>query len=345
MHKKRGTFTYIMFVLFIIAAIALILKDPTISGNQVIDPTTARMSLESALNSMGSSIAGGSLCVAISDAERPMSYKALNMGGSWTVTETDDFFCDGMNSEDFIAVFSSYDSFSRVLNDPSPRSLATAVMTREFEITPSRYMEQGGNVVCDATFKVKYCPALTAMADPEQLIDADLVCCLDSLTKDQKGLLEQHMMDGSYEEEIGILQQPSAGLDIASLLLPIVLVVIVLGGLGVFMVVRKSHKPSVTKNGGMPVGSVAGVQPVGSQQIGAQPTSIPGQPMVGVAGQTGTVAGAQPMATQQLMDYTIQVLQQGYTPEELLQHYLEQGWNQGTAMKVINDAVNRINQA
>ncbi|MFC1723276.1 hypothetical protein ACFL0V_03995 [Nanoarchaeota archaeon] len=330
--KKRGKAAVVntVFVLLILISLVLILDtQPKITGMQVLDFNTAKLKLESALGSVGGLITQGSICVAINDPEQPVSFKAVKSGGSWSVTQEDALFCDGLDNEDFVVLFKRYDGFSRVMDDSTPRNLINSAIVRTYEILPSRYVEQGGNVVCDASFKVQYCDALNQMASADELIDADLVCCLDTLTRAQRNRLEEHMEEGAFRDEIGILQQPTSGFSMTSLfILILVLVVLGGGGAGYFLFAKK--KPAA------PSGPTESKK---APHIGVQ--------AAGLAQQTGQVQQEQPEHGDQvvkLKQYAAQALQQGYAPQELLDHFLEQGWDDKTAREAVNEAVSLVNQ-
>jgi len=229
-------------------------------------------------------------------------------------------FCTGEQSEDIIIQFSDYDKFSRIMDDPSPRNVANAALNREFEIVPSRYVELGGNVVCDATFKVKYCGALNSVATPDQLIDGDMVCCIDKLTSSQKKLLEQHMEEGNFKDEIGILQQPSGGIMAFATLTNI----IALGGILIVIILiavlvsRGKGKSSAPKP---------------SSTTSSMPTT-PAMP----AQQPYYAPQAEAPEVTELKNYVRQAIGEGYQVDEIRSHLLEIGWDEATADKVIGEA-------
>ncbi|HII72730.1 TPA: hypothetical protein HA265_08295 [Candidatus Woesearchaeota archaeon] len=365
--KKRGKSFIInsIFVILILTSLVFVLKSQmhSITGYQVLDATTAKTKLESALaqSSFAQMVTQGTLCVAVNDPQQPISFEAVKSGGSWTVTEEDDLFCKGLQSEDVVLLFSNYGDYSSMMDDPSPRNFAQGATVQTFQVLPSRYVELGGNVVCDATFKVKYCDALNQMADADQLIDADLVCCIDSLTRAQRNKLEEHLKEGQYSDEIGILQQPSSGMGTNIIFILIVIVVVVGGGVaGMKMFGKKKTSPTAApRAAGM---GAAMPQGYAAEMPGMQVPGMPGEQGGAAAGVRPAHAGVQAAGlaspeemgrdpfqrqtggSQELEEYAVETLQQGYSPEELLEHFIDQGWDMTTARTAINNAVTRINQ-
>jgi hypothetical protein len=332
--EKSGSYAiHIVFIALIAFSIYFIISSTgTITGHAVIDAETAKTKLESALSSSAvfSQITQASICVVINDPEQPLSLQAVKTSTGWKVSEMLGF-CTGTSSEDIIIQFTDYDRFSKVVDDPSPRNIANAAVDRDFEILPSRYVEYGGNVVCDATFKVKFCSQLNTMATPDQLIDGDMVCCIDKLTSAQKKLLEQHLQEGSFTEEIGILEQPSGGImalmtvtNIAALggaLLVIILIVVLVShgkGKATPKAPAMPTTPAYPSTTATPSATVTYAAPAAQQPYYAPQTEDP--------------------AVTELRNYVAQAIGEGYSAEEVRAHLLEIGWDQATADKVLAEA-------
>ncbi len=353
--KKRGKAFVInsIFIMVVITSLILIMNStPKITGMQVMDATTAKMKLETALQSsaFAGMITQGSICVSINDPAAPLNFQAVKSGTSWTVTEEDQLFCQGEQAHDLIILFKNHGDFSRMMDDPSPRNLINGAMLQTFEILPSRYVQSGGNVVCDASFRIKFCDALNQAVTPEQLIDGDLVCCLDDLSRSQRKQLEEHLQSGSYSDEIGILQQPASGFSMTSLFILIVILVVVGGGAaGFFLFGKKSSGAGEVTSG--TVAGPASTSPAGAAASGsigmmpeAPPTSSDGVPVepVGQAIKQAVQQNWDPAQVAQLKAYALETLQQGYTPEQLYEHFVEQGWDQVTAREAINEAIQQL---
>lgn len=341
--KTKSFLVHGIFIALVILAIIIVVgKEASITGDAVLDAKTAKQGLESALASSSafSGVLQSSICVIVNDPSDPVVLSAKKSTAGWTVKESSGY-CGGFNTEDVIVQFSSYSDFSSIVDNPSPKNIAQAAIKRDFEVLQSKYVELGGNVICDATFKVKYCNSLNAMANSEELIDGDLVCCLDSLSKEQKALLEQHLQQGNFKDEIGLVQESARG-GSASILsssmtliggggLAAILLIIV-----VMMVLKGKSKPKPLKNSGNVPAGQPGQNPMSGQ-------STPGSMgVLGAATMGGTMQPTEDPQIVELRGYIAQTLMQGYAPEDLKSHLLEIGWDTGTADKVILEEYQRL---
>lgn len=360
--KVKSFLTHAVFILIVLVGLYFIVTSTVhLTGYAVLDASTAKAKLESALASSSAfqQVTQASLCVVINDPEQPLSLQAVKTSAGWTVSEMVGY-CSGQVSEDLVAAFPDYDSFSKMVDNPSPRNIAQGAINQDYQILKSKYVELGGNVVCDAAFKVKYCSALNAMASPEQLIDGDMACCIEKMTKAQRQLLEQHLQQGTYRDELGILEQPSGvlgGMNMTSIIFSVVVLIIVIVGIVVGVLLKGGSKPAPAK-AAKPVSATSAAPPA----PGAMPGAVPGQPtpsMPGTGGATpygamaqqamqATVqAAAQPKESPQiteLRDYVKGVLIEGYDPEEIRMHLLEIGWDQQTSDKVLMEAYQQAQQ-
>ena len=354
--KKEGEaskphFVRAVFISLIVISLAvMIFYGPNMTGYAILDPDTAQQKLESALQSSSifSGVLQANLCVVINDPEQPVTLHAQKTTDGWKVTQTTGF-CRGLTAEDVVVQFPDYDSYSSIVNNPTPRNIASGAKNQVFPVLESKYVEPGGNVICDAAFKVKYCTALTAMASPEELIEGDLVCCLDTLTKEQRKLLETHLQQGNYKDEIGIIQKPSSTSLFSSSIAMIggggfiaILLIIVF----VMMIKGKSGKK-------IPAGTAGAVSGSGATSAGETISggAVPGigatgigtfQPVPAEAPQTLDAymmrTSSEPPEVTQLRGYVKQVLLQGYDPEQIRGHLIEIGWESDTADKVLLEA-------
>jgi hypothetical protein len=326
-EKARELATHAVFIALVILGIAVIIDTSVnLTGYAVLDSATAKAKLESALSSSAvfSQLQQASLCVVINDLEQPLSLKATKASTGWQVSETTGY-CSGLSAEDIVVQFKNYDDFSRIVDDPSPRNIANGAINRDFEVLQSRYVELGGNVICDAAFKVKYCGSLNSMASNEQLIDGDLTCCIDKLTSADKKLLEQHLQEGNYKDEIGILEQPGGGLAGLATMTNL----IALGGIVFVILIIIVAVVAKGKNKKVPA---AKTTPAGGEvaAIPSQPSasSMPQQPYYQPETQEIT----------ELRNYVAGALGQGYAPDEVRAHLLEIGWDTNTADRIIGEA-------
>ncbi|MBW2997286.1 hypothetical protein KY349_03025 [Candidatus Woesearchaeota archaeon] len=319
-EKLKSFAIHATFVLIVLVGLYfIVVYSASITGHAVLDEATAKAKLESALESSAlfGQVQQTSICVSINEPDQPLSLRAVKTSAGWTVTETIGF-CNGLDAEDIVIQFPGYDSYSEVVDNPSPRAIARAAISRDFEILPSRYIELGGNVICDATFKVKYCGALNTMATPAQLIEGDMACCIDKLTRSQKKMLEEHLEQDNFKDEIGIVETPGgiAGLGMTtSIIILVVVVLAILGGVGVVLMKKK---------GAVPAAKPEAVRP-----------AVPGAPGAPV---TGVAPAAESPEVTELRNYVVQAMGQGYTAEEIRAHLLEIGWDQATADNVVRQA-------
>ncbi|NQU79849.1 hypothetical protein HQ545_08845 [Candidatus Woesearchaeota archaeon] len=342
MIKKEGDklkqyLLHAVFVVVIAIAILFIIDSTSnITGHAVINPEGAQKQLETAFSSSSlfGRVSSASICVVINDAADPATFKAVKSAAGWTVNN-DRGLCSGARSEDLIVQFSDYASFSKIVENPSPRNLANGAINRDFEILPSKNVEMGGNVVCDASFKSRFCSVLKLMASSEQLIDGDLSCCLEDITKAQRKQLEEHVAQGSYKDESGILQQPSGVASIMTgmstiIIISIVGVIVLIGAIvGVMLKkTKKSPKPLTDK-------SLSGIT---SPSIGPTMGTTPGfSSGVGIAPRPAAPPAEDPGITE-LRNYVRQALSQGYAQDQVRAHLLEIGWAPATADKILNEA-------
>ena len=325
-EKEKSIVVHVVFIALVILGVSFILQTAVnLTGYAVLDATTAKAKLETALSSsaMFSQLQQASICVIINDPAQPLSLEAIKSSTGWTVTETTGY-CAGLTSEDIVVQFSTYDSFSKIVDNPSPMNIANGAISQDFQILQSRYVELGGNVICDAAFKVKYCGALKTMSTPDQLIDGDLTCCIDRLTSSQKKLLEQHLQEGNFRDEIGILEQPGAsavfmGMSLTMLLsiggAVFVLIIIIVA------VLAKGKKAPSGTGGAAPAMPTMPTTPTMPAMRAAQPQR------------------EDPQITD-LRNYVAGALGQGYAPDEVRTHLLEIGWDSNTADRVIMEASN-----
>jgi hypothetical protein len=324
-EKEKSIVVHVVFIALVILGVSFILQTAVnLTGYAVLDATTAKAKLETALSSSAlfSQLQQASICVVINDPTQPLSLEAIKSSTGWAVTETTGY-CAGLTSEDIVVQFSTYDSFSKIVDNPSPMNIANGAISQDYQILQSRYVELGGNVICDAAFKVKYCGALKTMSTPDQLIDGDLTCCIDRLTSSQKKLLEQHLQEGNFRDEIGILEQPGASAVFMGMSLTMLLSI---GGavfvlIIIIVAVLAKGKKAPSGMGAAPAMPTMPTTPTMPAMRAAQPQR------------------EDPQITD-LRNYVAGALGQGYAPDEVRTHLLEIGWDSNTADKVIMEASN-----
>jgi len=341
-EKLKSFALHAAFVLAILAGLYfIVVSTVNLTGYAVLDPETAGAKLESALSSSAlfGAVSSGSICVVINDPEQPMSLQASKSGSDWSVTETTGY-CSGLSSEDIVVQFPDYDSFSGIVDNPSPKNIANGAINRDFEILESKYVELGGNVICDAEFKAKYCGALKSISTPDLLIEGDMSCCLEKLTSSQKKLLQKHLEEGGFRDETGTLQQPGAtGLfGLISPMVLIIVVVVILVGVGAALMLKGKGKPAVGSGPAVP----------GAQEEGMPGAGMPGAGIPGAMG-APVMPSAEARSTPSrelydLQNYVDKVIREGYGADEVRSHLLEIGWDQSTADSVVEKAQEKIQQ-
>ena len=197
MTEKRAEFVFIVLLAVVVAF--FIQARPSFTGYATYTPEDAKSLLEQALGaSLFQGTSSANLCVVIKDSG---SFNVIKDAAGFTATLTQNEYCDGIASEDIIIKFPDYDSFVSLASDPTAARIMEANKQQQFHILPSKLVQSGGNVICDAEFKVKYCSSAGRIGSAEELIQGDLVCCVDTLTTEQKTLLKQHYSEGGFVDE------------------------------------------------------------------------------------------------------------------------------------------------
>ncbi len=325
-ERTKAFFVHGLFMIMIVLGLYFVITNSvSLTGHVVLDAETAKAKLQTALESSAlfGQVTQSSICIVINDPEQPLSLQAVKSSTGWEVAEMVDF-CSGLTMEDVVVQFPDYDTFTKLVDNPSPRAISEGAMNGDFEILESKLVERGGNVDCDSMFKAKYCGALNTLSTPEQLIDGDLSCCLDELTSSQKRLLENHLAEGGFEDEQGVLEESPGGMMGLStsmmLIAAAVAVVVLFGGAAAVLLKGGSKKPTVP----------------GAGAPGAKPGEAgPVVPELPVAG------GESPEITE-LKAYVQKVLTQGYNWDQVRTHLLEIGWDDKTADMVIHEAQQKV---
>lgn len=300
---------HFVFLLLILLAISYVIKHTTLdglTGSAVYDPTTAQAQLETALASASflSPIAEISFCIAITTPDSIESFFIEKTGSAYQVTKSAQEFCAGSLS-DAVIKYNSYDDFTAFTENPSLANALAGIDGSAYQILPSRYVQAGGNVLCNQEFKSKFCSTLTTMGTPEQLIEADLSCCLDTLTKEQRMLVQKHLAEGQFQEEHPLLEKPKPFGFLSNFLtltnMIVVFFVFIMLTIGIFVTVSHSkHR---------------------AQKMMEKAPSAPAVPLQPV------VTPPVDPAVLQVKLYVNEKLGQGYTPAQVQEHLLSLGWN------------------
>jgi hypothetical protein len=344
------------FLLLILLAIAYVINNTVfdgLTGSAVYDPTTAKTQLETALSSAAflSNVYTTTFCIAITTPESIESFTVDKQGTTYTVTQTTTEYCGEPYVSDFIIKFNTYDDFVSFTENPSFTYLLTGIDGSTYNLLPSKYVNAGGNVNCDAGFKSKFCSALTPTLSAEQLIDADLSCCIDILTDEQKELLAAHLQQGQYQDEMPVLESPEAqgmgflGKFMTMTNMIVIFFVFILLTIGIFVVVshgrhhaekKMAQTPQASQQA--PAGQIPSMMQQGTMQM---PGQMPSMMQQGTMQQTAmptaqmqTAQAAEDPSVTQIKQYLNEKLAQGYNPAQIQQHLVTMGWKEDFVNKV-----------
>ncbi|MBU0461093.1 MAG: hypothetical protein KJ574_00760 [Nanoarchaeota archaeon] len=305
---------HLIFILFIIYIITIFFLHPEffgsgkITGYAVYDSTEAKQKIETAFSgaSFMNAISNANFCIQIKDNDTEHVFKVRKTPTGISIANSYDY-CDGQLQEDVIVKFASYDAFAELMDDFTIFNIVVGMNSFKYQILDSRIIKPGGDVVCDDAFKAKFCNAVSQFGTPEELIEGDLYCCLDAMTNAQRNLLEQHLRDTGFQNEIQpVSETPSAGF-LSSYYFYAILGVLVLLGVSVFIFRRRP---------GAKISAPAGAAPSIPPSAAAPPIAPPEDPRITA-----------------LREYVAGTLNAGYSPEQVYQALLQQGWGQD----VLND--------
>ena len=203
-EKARFVLAHGLFLLLITLSLIFVMKThgPSITGFAVYDSSEAQQLLETAIESSSffEQVPQTNFCVMIKGGEEVHSLDITKSGSSAIVRETRDM-CDGVEREDLIVKFNSYDDFKEIMENPSTNAIMSGRAGEKYYILESKFVEKGGNVLCDEIFKERFCGAALQFGTSEQLIEGDLSCCLGKLTAAQQKLLDEHLGLGEFADE------------------------------------------------------------------------------------------------------------------------------------------------
>ncbi|MBI5398507.1 hypothetical protein HZB03_03515 [Candidatus Woesearchaeota archaeon] len=301
---------HFIFLLLVLLAIGYVIKHTALdglTGSATYDPTTAQTQLETALSSAQflSQIPDARFCVAITTPEAIESFFVEKTGPTYKVMKSAAEYCGGPAFADFTIKYNSYDDFVAFAEDPSLANALAGIDGGAYQILPSRYVEAGGNVICNQQFKSTFCSALTTMATPEELIKGDLSCCMDTLTKDQQKLLQKHLEEDKFQDELPRAEWPKSlgplGRFLTLTNMISALFVFIMLTIGIFVTVSHSKNRALKQMEKAP--------PVTSISAALVPPAVD-------------------PAVLQVKAYTNEKLSQGYTPAQIQEHLLSVGWSQ-----------------
>lgn len=248
MRGKR--FSQVTLVLLSLLALTLFLPTPQqITGSAVYNSQDAQDLLEQAVKGpIFSSLSATNMCIQIREGD---SFDITTASGETIITQTTGL-CDGLENEDLIVRFNSFDAFVEIVSNPTPTALKLGSAGNRYYILESKLVRSGGDVVCDAEFKSNYCSAAKSLATPDELIMGDLSCCIDKPTLAQKKKISTHYASTGFINEYNSPNQESTNPTDNSLFLILggsafFLLIIVLVSVFVFRSSSKKEEPQDPK--------------------------------------------------------------------------------------------------
>lgn len=190
--------------------------------------------------------AGSQLCFLIDDPAGSVSFSVLkNDRDDFNVSESAGKYCSGAENEDFIFEFLSYDSFKKEVRENSCDSFKGGWKGDDYYFLISKFVLKGGDIVCDDSFRDKYCAAVKYCYTPSEISAYRLDCCADySLSDEESAVFDELSAEGVKKgSAVDMSDKPVSekpGFDFVTwivfpLLIVVLVVVIVLLKGGVFV--------------------------------------------------------------------------------------------------------------
>jgi hypothetical protein len=156
----------------------------------------------------------------------------------YEITKTDGSFapqikyCADQSNDAVIIKLNSYDDFASFKSDSS--AFLSGKINTGYYFFPSKYMQPGGAVNCDAEFQQRYCAAAQFFWTKEQLRSVQLGCCAD------------YTLPADVQEEIenlksGVVEKPETLVNITNVIITVVLLA-VLVALVLMLLTKKKPK-------------------------------------------------------------------------------------------------------
>ncbi len=186
MPKKEdiGYGIVIVFVLIVIILINLA-SGFTITGFAAkipgVDMTDVKLNVASfaAANPMARYAGvGANMCLLIDFGnENIYSFDIEKTSGTVEVSESpNSIYCDGLDKEDIVIKYTSYDAFLKSVKSPSCNTFVKG-SGKDFIYFPSKLVKEGGEVICNEEFVEKYCPVVEQCLSNWQLQARGFNCC------------------------------------------------------------------------------------------------------------------------------------------------------------------------
>ncbi len=219
-----------------IALIILNLYNPnsSITGNVVRPSSDVQVDLQviasgDAFKVLGS---GAKICTVIEmDANTTYYYELVKNNGAFTPEFK---YCADPSNNAIIIKFNSYENFESFKSDPA--SFLANQRNTGYYLFPSKYVQSGGTISCDAEFQQMYCGAAYFEWSKEQMRSVQLGCCAD------------YALPADVENEIetlktGTVQKPATLINLTNLIITIALLAVFV--ILVIFLLTKKKQPKI----------------------------------------------------------------------------------------------------
>lgn len=271
---------------------------------------------------------GADICIIIPSSDDPAkthSYRALKADNETTVTPyPHSTYCENdpnnKGPQDFVIQYVDHESFLDHVQDPSCRNFKTSGAGEDFYYLPSKFMEAGGNPVCNEVFRQRYCPAVQQCLSNAEMKAHGLGCCSGGGILDALLSLFGSKQETPTQEMPGTLESLSSGRQGTGKtqgffpVLALLLLALVLAGVCIItlVIVKKHHKKE------RPAGAAA---PTTSVQA--------------------TAATASVSVTPDLVNYIHNAVSLGYSREQIEAYLLQLGWEKEAIDAAYNQVLGR----
>lgn len=316
----RRSAPHVAFIVFMVYVLGAFLMYPdyfSITGNAVLEDQDSVDSLAAIIETshLFQSTNSISMCITINGENT--SYIKINKQGSTVNVEPSEYLCGRNEIYDYNIAFINKNAFDDVMADFNVATLMSGKGGNKFYILPSRYVKAGGDIVCDADFKERFCDSASNLGTIEELIAGDLYCCVNDLTRTQQRLLSDHLETSGFSNEAPILELPAETSSLGTYAFMAIIGILFILGAGVVLVRNKvtgSNHASFDENNSNAFDEETNVQDNG---LSAQSQEDP--------------------RVTQLREYIRTVLVQGYTKEQVLEYLMSLGWGREILEPILNE--------
>lgn len=149
------------FFIIIFAALLVVNSADKLTGMAVLETKeNVQAQVQQLANKLDflNSVAEANMCLLIKmDAATTYSYKIEKLGSVIDVKPATELYCDGLDNEDFVFSYISYDAFLQHVNgNPTFENFKATGDGTNFYVLPSKYIEKGMTVKNTAEFETKF---------------------------------------------------------------------------------------------------------------------------------------------------------------------------------------------